>query len=636
MWRGASGRGRGRGRGRGGGGRGRGCSYYQDKYGGGSGGSGGLSRGQDRGDPASFRALGDGVAMAAFLRGIDNASYPLYKGLIGEWRFADRFCFYLDRCQGDPYAAPSRARVRVALKDAGFSPQFTANRVRTAAFCDFLTRRFWTLVHDREMDQIPGGGSGGWSGPKGGNINVDKPSQHVLERTSCLVVDEAFIELRFTVALPARGRSIDASLAVHILTEQLPVVVTQTLFASSVDLDALKEHVLSVEDQEYLRNTLLQEHDLVAFVADDAVLPRVSGASDAPMEKSKAIKFKSPPSLAVTMKLPSGRQVVGMGIHPGVSLICGAGFHGKSTLLAALVVGCYNHIPGDGREFVCVDSTTASIRAEDGRSVLATDLTPFINGLPFDKQTSKFSTPDASGSTSQGANIMEALEAGARALLIDEDNTASNAMVSSRAMKELVAQDTITPMLQRVQPLHKELGVSTILVIGGAGEYFEVADLVLQMTNYTASDVTSRAREIAKRYPSGLDLNADNERVFRDSYRRCMSVDSVRATTQAGKMFVRVKNTVQFGETELDLSGLPQIVEVSQTRAIAYAIEAMGNMSIIESEGVTAVCKKLDAGIQAQGLDSVNSRGERLGTFARPRRMELQCALNRLRGLASV
>ena len=101
-----------------------------------------------------------------------------------------------------------------------------------------------------------------------------------------------------------------------------------------------------------------------------------------------------------------------MGIRKGITLIVGGGYHGKSTLLKALEAGVYNHIAGDGREFVITDDTAFKLRAEDGRSITGVDISPFIKNLPNKKDTVHFSTEDASGSTSQAANLMEALESG--------------------------------------------------------------------------------------------------------------------------------------------------------------------------------------------------------------------------------
>lgn len=558
--------------------------------------------------------------------------------MVGEWQLLSNTSFFVDRVQADPYAPPSRARARVALKDTGFGPDLYSSPIRTAAFCDFLTRKFWNAVHAEEMDRARGGG--GWSGSKGGDLNVDRPGQHVLQRSSCQVTNDTFLELRFTVNLPARGRSIEGYAAAGLLTEKLPSVLRKVMFAQDNDAQDLSDHIVSVEDQEYLREVKLQEHGLIAFIANGAVLPRTSGASDEPMANAAVVKFESPPELAVEVELPSGKRLSGMGIKPGISLIVGGGFHGKSTLLSALEVGIYNHIPGDGREFVCVDPTTVSIRAEDGRSVTGVDITPFINNLPFGKPTSCFSTPDASGSTSQAANIIEAMEAGAKVLLTDEDLAATNFMMRDRRMHELVPSDKepITPMIQRIRTLYEEEGVSSILVVGGAGDYFEVSDLVVMMDSYKPRDVSLNAKEICMRFPSGLELKASSDGIFKSKRKRRLSSGSVRQLGSGGRgrCSARTKGTIEFGSTELDISAVSQVVEVSQSRAIAAALETLGGMTVLDEQGSTACAKKLMDEVKEKGLDVLNARGERLGNYAWSRAIELQAALNRLRGVRVV
>ncbi|CAE7711012.1 unnamed protein product, partial [Symbiodinium pilosum] len=277
-----------------------------------------------------------------------------------------------------------------------------------------------------------------------------------------------------------------------------------SLFYKSLDTAALKSHIEAVEDQDALRK-LLPGMGLVAFVGNGAILPRKSGVDDRPMTKKDSpdlVTFESPASMEVTLSLPHAGDVIGMGIQKGVTLIVGGGFHGKSTLLQALQLGIYNKVPGDGREHVVCDPHAVKIRAEDGRSVKSTDISPFINNLPFGKQTQQFSTGDASGSTSQAANIIEALEIGCSTLLVDEDTCATNFMIRDEKMKALVAPDKepITAFVCKVRSLLEEHGVSTVLVVGGSGDFFSVADSVIMMDEYVAKDVTKRAREIGQKH----------------------------------------------------------------------------------------------------------------------------------------
>ena len=344
---------------------------------------------------------------------------------------------HLDHAQADPYASPSRARVQVGAAAAGFAPELFSTPARARALCDWLARAFGARVAGQRLD-VRSDGGGSWHGAKGGEVHMDAPAQHVLERTAVVLrrgpggALEA-VEARFTVALPAQGRSVLGRWAWDILGVAVPQLAQETLVAAKHDPAGLLAHCLSVENQHELRQSL-RAHGLVAFVRDGAVLPRESGASDRPLGTA-AVPFASPDELRVELPLHNGGAVTGMGIKAGVTLIVGGGFHGKSTLLAALKAGCYDHVPGDGREFVAVDPAAMAIRAEDGRCVGDADVSSFIANLPQGKDTRRFSTADASGSTSQAAATVEAVEAGARCLLLDEDTCATNFMVRLRARR---------------------------------------------------------------------------------------------------------------------------------------------------------------------------------------------------------
>ena len=379
------------------------------------------------------------------------------------------------------------------------------------------------------------------------------------------------VEVRFTVGLPARGRQISGDRCSSILTGILPDLVQRSLLYRSLDPDHFRAHILSVEDQQFLR-TSLRARGLVAFVANDSVLPRKSGADDLPMSFQDAIKFTSPKDLEVTFDLPNRKTVKGMGLKHGISLIVGGGFHGKSTLLQALEVGCYNHVPGDGREFVVADPTCVKIRAEDGRSVRDMDISAFIGNLPFGRSTTAFSTADASGSTSQAANIIEAIEAGSRCFLIDEDTCATNFMIRDDRMAQLVAKDKepITPFIKKVRSLYETQGVSSIVVIGGSGDYFEVADCVVMMDCYTPKDVTKEAQQISVEH-GGIPVS-------QRSPAPPFGAVAVRKPVQAafrgeGKTVARGLKKIQWGEMDLDLLGIEQLVEISQTRAITDSMQ---------------------------------------------------------------
>ena len=423
------------------------------------------------------------------LRDIDRKSYPAYKTLKGSYRF-HTYILSIDHVQGDPFASPSRLTIRIDGKAAGFSEELWMTPDRMCAFCDFLLRRFEKAVL-RYSFQAKGSG-------KSGAIFTTRCGQTVLRRTGCSMEGNTIL-MRFEAGFPANGRTINAKELRKILFDYLPRCVSDALYKRNTDEEALTAALELYEDQQALRR-YLSAHDLCAFVADGSILPRTSGVSDTPL--AHAVPFKSPASLSVTIPLPHRGSVNGMGIRRGITLITGGGYHGKSTLLKALEAGVYNHIAGDGREFVVTDASAVKLRAEEGRSVRNVDISPFINHLPGGKDTTCFSTADASGSTSQAAGVMEGIESGSRLFLIDEDTCATNFMVRDELMKRVIAPDKepITPFLARIRPLFTDLGISTILVVGSSGAFFQPADCVIQMDQYEAHDITERAHEEAERF----------------------------------------------------------------------------------------------------------------------------------------
>ena len=592
---------------------------------------------QHRGDEG-ISSDGDGADLRGQLQRIDGRPYPAYKDLGGggSWGFRD-FCLFFDRVQGDAYAPPTRCRLQIAGEVAQFPAwSYGPSESRRKALGDFLSRAFVAKARSYGADQKQGSG-GGWGGAKGGDLKMERPGQNVLERTSVVVYPHGGVEARFTVGLPAQGRSIMGRVAAQILCDLLPNLVNSTLKFAALDAGAVKRHVELVEDQDALRG-MLDPAGLVAFVPNGAVLARASGASDLPMDFAKAVKFQSTPEDLVSFTLPNRGEISGMGIRKGVTLIVGGGFHGKSTVLKALELGVYPKIPGDGRELVATVPSAVKVRAEDGRSISNVNISPFIGNLPFGKTTADFSTADASGSTSQAANIVEALEAGARALMIDEDTAATNFMIRDKRMQKLVSGDRepIRPFISKVRALYDSLGVSSILVIGGSGDYFEVADKVVMMEAYSPRDVTEAARQIA----ADSNYQAAESEPFGQQSARAPQPEVVRQFC-GEKTKIQEIDAIWYGDLkdgdpeEINLKGLEQLVEKGQTRFIAETLKYLAKSGLLDGQRtVGALMEALTRELEQRGLDAVASHGEGLpGDFARPRAIEIIGALNRLRRL---
>ncbi|MBN1592645.1 MAG: ABC-ATPase domain-containing protein [Candidatus Coatesbacteria bacterium] len=581
--------------------------------------------------------------LKAVLKSIDRSGYKSYKTLAGRYKFED-YVLIFDKIQSDPFARPSRLRVRVPCDVAGFPQALYSSPVRRIALGDYLTRKFYSSCNESRQ-KVRGSG-------KSGALSIVPCGQEVLDRSSMFITDE-YVEARFVAGLPADGRIILGNEAYAMLFGILPNIVRQSLKYQNLDKNALTKHIEVVEDQEFMRQKLV-ELGLIAFVADGSILPRRSGVDDRPMAgimvdagtlnvvnpgeigASIVIPFKSPQSLRIEIKTPNRGTIGGMALAPGVTLIAGGGFHGKSTLLSALEKGIYNHLPGDGREYVVTTESAIKIKSEQGRNVEKVDIRPFIDNLPFEQSTSAFTTQNASGSTSQSASIMESLQMGAELILIDEDTSATNFMIRDVRMQQLVPKDRepITPFVDKIRQMYSDLDVSTILVMGGSGDYFDVADTVLVMDNYLVKDMTVKAQTIAIDYRTKRQIEGGDrfgELISRCPIKRSMSAHSGQHEV---KLEVKGKSKIQYGESEIDLSALDQLVDRCQTRAIADAIY-YGVMSYLKdldsSMTIPELIKKICQDISEKGLDILSPYVR--GDYAKPRSFEIGAAINRLRSL---
>ncbi|MGA1263333.1 MAG: ABC-ATPase domain-containing protein [Prochlorothrix sp.] len=550
------------------------------------------------------------------LLSLDGASYRAYKDIKGSYEFPG-FTLIIDHVQGDPFAAPSQLRVQLSTAEAGFPAPFYATPLRAVALEDFLVRRFDRVAH--HLSQRRGTG-------KSGKVEIIRPSQAVLKR-SAAHVNAQFIEVRFTVGLPAQGRRILGRQATELLCEDVLDIVEESLFYESLSPQALQQQVATVEDTQWLRMQLA-EKGLVAFVPNGAVLARQSGIDDRPLPN--AIPFQAPPELEVSFTCPNRGEIKGMGIPQGVTLIVGGGYHGKSTLLRAIERGIYNHIPGDGREYLVTDPRAVKVRAEDGRSIAGVDISPFINHLPLGHSTTQFCTGNASGSTSQAASIMEGLEAGARLLLIDEDTSATNFMIRDRRMQALIRKDQepITPFVDKIQQLYRDYGVSTIVVMGGSGDYFDVADRVIALDNFQPQEVTAQAKEIAREYQTDRALEGGSHFGSITPRHLVLGHDPEESRN---KRKARGVDTIVIDREEIDLSAVEQLVETGQLRAIGAALLHLRQEYL---QGDTTLPEMLDALmhlLQSQGLDSLTPFPP--SDLVEFRRFELAAALNRWRSI---
>ncbi len=553
------------------------------------------------------------------LKAIDHRGYPAYKDLKGIYDFGD-YLFSIDHVQGDPFAAPSRVSVQVPMAKAGFPGEYYKERAKRITLQDHLTRLFGTAIRARSF-QAKGSG-------KSGLLAVSHCGQEILERTACRV-EEKGVTVRFEIGFPANGRSVNAGELAKILFHILPDCVHRSLYYARIDKKALQTAIELCEDQQAVR-AMLPQMGLCAFLADGSVLPRQSGVSDKPLKD--AVVFRSPDSLRVTLKLPHRGEVSGMGIRKGITLLVGGGYHGKSTVLQAIQDGVYNHIAGDGRELVITDAGAVKLRAEDGRSIVNVDISPFINHLPNGRETSHFSTEDASGSTSQAAGLMEAVESGSRLLLIDEDTSATNFMIRDRLMQQVVSpgEEPITPFIERVNSLYEDLGVSTILVAGSSGSYFHVADTVIQMKEYEPFDITETARKAAAEYAV-----FETSRSAFPEYIRERSPQPDRRLAGEERIKIRTfgRDEVEISKNMVVLRGLEQLKDEEQTRALGYLLKELLTKVFDGRKSMAQAVDLLEKTLDEKGMEALFRQGDAAASLARPRRQEIMACVSRYRGV---
>lgn len=614
------------------------------------------------------------------LTSIDHKSYPAYKDVRGTYDF-NTYILSIDHVQGDPFASPSKVSIQVRHAKAGFPAELFDTPWKKTALEDYLLRCF-----SREIGRLSFKAKG--SG-KSGLIATSRPGQEVLSRTAC-EIGRNEITARFEVGFPAFGRTINSGELIRIFFDFLPGCVENVFFYRRQNTAEIKKRITLADDQQFIRNEL-KRLDLVSFVADGSILPRETGVSDRPMKGSVA--FHSPDSLRITLNLPGHGPISGMAIHRGITLIVGGGYHGKSTLLKALESGVYNHIPGDGREYVITDETAVKLRAEDGRSINHVDISLFIRDLPNKKDTTCFSTADASGSTSQAAAVIESIEAGTRAFLIDEDTSATNFMLRDDLMQRIVSRDKepITPFIERARDLYKQAGISTVLVAGSSGAYFFIADTIIQMDAYRPFDITEMVKNACEQEASkpaiqapgfklptvgrklaaggtgravgAMALNFGDSRAEAGGESQEEGENSGRSgrfgnrggsASDAGrfergrggrreadrnsdrntriKVRLHDKHSFQVAKEPVDLRFVEQLADSEQTAALAQMVRYCLEKGLLERCTVQETVATLLKAYEANGLSVFSDASYAAMGLAMPRVQEIYACLNRFRG----
>ncbi|MBR7794667.1 ATPase [Agaribacter marinus] len=554
------------------------------------------------------------------LKQIDHKGYKAYKSIQGHYGYTN-FNLAIDYVQGDPFASPSKIRVIIPASKRPIKQEWLKTYSRKIATEDVIARVVGEAVTN-QVSTVKGSG-------KSGLIMFDQPGQEKLER-SAVQVNSSSITICMSIGLPANGRKINGREAEKLFAQALPSIMNSSVF--TIKDEEIEQANILADQQDSIRQQM-REHGWIAFLANGSILPRESGISNRPLKD--AVAFQSPLKNEVELPIPHSREPIrGMAIKKGITLIVGGGYHGKSTVLQAIERGVYSHVEGDGREFVLTDVDAVKIRAEDGRKVSGVNISPFINNLPHEQDTAYFFTENASGSTSQAANVMEALEAGASTLLIDEDTSATNFMIRDHRMQLLVQQnkEPITPFIDKIAQLRDQLAISTILVMGGSGDYFAEADTVIRMEDYLPFHVTDEAKSIMEKYPLERSA-ADAGTSFGDVTSRYFHQRSLQ-TKKGKRAKVQAKGLhhILMGKTDISFAYTEQIVDSSQTRMIAEIIQFLDRTQRLQDTTLYQLLDKIEHQMTEKGLSSFTAfPNQHPGDLARPRRYEIAAVFNRMR-----
>ncbi|GHV12788.1 isopentenyl-diphosphate Delta-isomerase [Fibrobacterales bacterium] len=521
---------------------------------------------------------------------MNGKPYGVYKSLQGQyWNFGD-FTLKFTHIQGDPHAQPSRVKLTAKLAELGFEEDLYKTEEKAIALSDFLLRGFSNCV----------------------GVGIVVPHSQIMVRNS-LCIENGLVSLLASVNLPGESRRIDGEAASQLLVGTLADYVTTAMYFNNLNKEKLLAHIECYENRNYLQSQL-KNLGLVAFVPNGAVLPRASGTSESPLEN--AVIFESPKELEVELKLrhclnkgeggveKGEGNITGMGIPRGITVIAGGGFHGKSTLLHALEEAVYAHIPGDGREFVVVDETATPIKTEEGRVVNGTSISALVRQLPFQKSTENFSTKNASGATSQAANLLEAVELGTKTLLIDEDASAVNFLIRDLRMRELInaKNEPLIPLTDKIREFSAS-GLNFIIVVGACGDYLALADTVIAFTEYKAECLTERARQISD---CVVEPNVVPEKMpmrnINPDYWVSLKIALKPTSTIEKNVKIRVNaGQISIGQLKIDLRKFPTYCNLELQRGIAFLLHSLLNYNseVVENkslyEVLNSLCKSLPA-----------------------------------------
>lgn len=524
------------------------------------------------------------------LKNADGKPFQKYKGIQNNFVLED-FEIIFDDVQNDRMGHTA-IRVRVPHKKAGFPEDMYDTKLREIALRDLIARRFRESARTHARSPIPK--------TSGGEVFIPRPGQEILERGS-VAISPYFIEVRFTADLPADGNKVSA-VAMDLLMERIKTIISESLYFSAYKQSKVYNHLQTYENAEFIRENL-DSKGIVAFIADGSVLPRRDDDL-APMVDAK--EFVTDPALKVTFDVPYGEPISGMGIPKGFTAVTGASRNGKSALLDAIFAGVYDHIPGDGREYVITSRDAAFIMAEPNRPADSVDISMFVPETPEFDDTSAAKKEFVSSPMSEFVSVSEAVEMGSKLILIDEEY--SNPCVMRKGF--LADNEKIISLSEMGSSMGRQ-GISLVMVSGDES-VIRSADNVLVVEGFKVSPAkverTGNGKEFsmpADRYPVSKGI------VYEKGHR------DVNVTAQEIR-------TIEIGEFKVHVP-VAALFDISQTNTVADAIAYMKE-HMDGSKNMLDVCKDAIGAIKAEDDSTDNGSGMHHATI---RAIDLAAVLNR-------
>jgi predicted ABC-class ATPase len=554
------------------------------------------------------------------LKELDGQPIESYQQIVGDYDFTR----YVIKCH--PFRVKDAEilplfSIRVPQTIAEIPSVLIESPIRRTALEDYLLRAF-----SAEVDKLA---SFDMTGLAKRNIVVTSPEQKILPRNTILVTGE-YVELRVAIQLPLQQTLVDGVVTYavdgvrmqEILFDELMESVVNSLLYCNMDAEDVELFVQSMDNADRLRQHL-NASGQVAFLAEGSLLDRAE-LSDLP-DYEHAVPLGLADGLGEPVDTPYAGTVNGLVVPSGLTVILGEADGGRIELMDALAQGIYNHVNGDGREHCVTVPDAVEIISEPGRSVQNVDLSAFYRE---DVSKQHFSSDWADSFDSQAASLMEALEAGSRVLLIDEQTSCPTFLGTDSRLDEVLGEPSHISLAARARQMVDELGIS--IVIAGSNlvaEYIPVADTVLQVSQSVVSDVTAVTKELdvspAAVAPS-IQLSSLLSRL------RWIMPSSIDPSIGHEDVFVKVDEDglMQFGRIIMDAEDISQLVSLDQLRAIGLTFYYLKLRYVDEGYSLREILDLVDRDISNEGLNALAR--DFCGNLARPRRYEVAAMLNRL------